>query len=108
MIYITNEKLPDEFKNDKGLNLCKMWFYALSHDIDKNSFKKFDPDCIKLEEISQYKMAANEILLINETYCVGDGFGNIRYSPCRENQDVKNYKEGKERITKKFEVKYEQ
>lgn len=107
MIYITNKDLPKEFQNDNGLNLCKMWFYALKNDIDKNSFKKFNPDCIKLKEISQYKLTENEILLINNTYCVGDGFGNIRYSPCRENEDIRNYKLGKERITKKFEVEYE-
>lgn len=107
MIYITNKNLPKEFQNDNGLNLCKMWFYSLKNDIDKNSFKKFNPDCIKLKEISQYKLTENEILLINNTYCVGDGFGNIRYSPCRENEDIRNFKLGKERITKKFEVEYE-
>lgn len=104
MIYITNEKLPEKFRNDNGLNLCKMWFYSIYRDIDKNSFKKFDENCIELKEISPYKLVENEILLINNTYAVGDGFGSIRYCPSRNNEDIKNYKEGRTRITKKFEV----
>lgn len=105
MIYITNKKLPDNFRNDNGLNLCKLWFYTfLGNDIDKNTIKKFDENCIILNEVNPYKLVENEIILIGNTYCVGDGYGNIKYCPYRKNEDTENYKKGNLRISKKYEV----
>lgn len=107
MIYITNEKLPENFRNDKGLNLCKLWFYTLiGNDIKdfKKDLKNFKDDFMKMEEVSQYRIVTYEILLLNETYCVGNGLGNIVYSPCRVNNDVQQYLDGKIGITKKYEV----
>ena len=108
MLYITNEKLPERFRNDNGLNLCKLWFYALQHDIDRKALKKFDPDLVEIEEVSAYKIIqdGNEILLIGDSYFVGDGFGNPIYLPCKYNEDYEEYLAGNLRISKKFEVKY--
>ena len=107
MIYITNDKLPENFRNDGGLNLCKLWFYTLmGHDIKdfKKDLKNFKDDFMTMEEVSQYRIVNQEILLLKNTYCVGNGLGNIVYSPCRLNEDVTRYLNGEIGITKKYEV----
>lgn len=107
MIYITNDKLPENFRNDNGLNLCKLWFYTLiGNDIKdfKRDLKNFDDSFMTMEEVSQYRIVNYEILLLNKTYCVGNGLGNIVYSPCRQNEDVSAYLNGNIGITKKYEV----
>lgn len=107
MLYITNEELPEKFRNDNGLNLCKLWFWtSQGHDIKslKEKDLKFDDNFISLREVSQYRIVDKEILLLGNSYVVGDGLGNIIYSPCRNNSDIINYLEGNIGITKKFEV----
>ena len=88
MIYIDNNFLPDNFKNDDGFNLCKLWFVTLyGTPLSKNLIKKFDDSSIKLEEIDPYKLcgdACGEIVVIDGKYYVGDGYGNITYSPFRD------------------------
>lgn len=88
MIYIDNNFLPDNFKNDNGFNLCKLWFVTLyGTPLSKSLIKKFDDSSIKLEEISPYKLCGEEcgeIIAIDGRYYVGDGYGNITYSPFRD------------------------
>ena len=103
MIYVTNKNLPKEYKNDCGLSLCKLWFATLWGE-DITNIKKLDISRIKITEIPQYKLVKNEILLIGNTYCVGDGFGNVIYCPYRENEDLIKFKEGWLQIKEKYEV----
>lgn len=104
MIYI--DDTFKELQDGNGLSLCKAWFLTKAgYSYDKKIVKSFDK--VKLNEVSQYKIINNEILLIGNTYVVGNGKGTIIYSPCRENEDVRNYLDGKSRINKKYEVTIE-
>lgn len=110
MLYINDKSLPDYLRNDDGLNLCKVWFLTLFgssiHDAIED-FQKLSEQKLDIQEISAYKIPFpnGEIIKINGKWHVGDGFGNVIYAPCRDQEGVQGYSDGHERIEKKYSVK---
>ena len=105
MLYVTNSELPERFTTDQGYNLCLLWFLtSLGYDVNKETLEDFDhlvEKNLKITKISSYKLVSKgegEILFYNNSYHVGDGFGNPIYSPCR---DYGNFK-----IERKYSVKF--
>ena len=109
MIYTCTPGLPDKFTTDKGLNLCYLWFmtkYGVPYcESTLNNFESLK-SIIKVEKVPSYKVTQDcgEILNINETYYVGDGFGRITYSPCGETEDSIKYTKGYLPIKEKYFV----
>ena len=109
MLYMNDKSLPDFLREDDGLSMCKVWFLTLYgctlHDAIEN-FQKLTEEKLKIEEISAYKIPFpnGEILKINGKWNVGDGFGNVIYSPCRSTDGMQGYSDGQERIEQKYSV----
>lgn len=105
MLYITNKELPKILREGTGESLCKLWFLCLyGGEANTETYDNFEELCegrLEIEEISPYKVPfpSGEILVIDGTYFVGDGFGNPIYSPTR-----KEYYHGKP-IERKYSVK---
>ena len=104
MLYITNHTLPDRFRNDNGYNLCLLWFLTkFGEEYNVDLLDSFDKKVCNLEikELEPYTLplGGNEIIKINGDYNIGDGYGNVIYSPCR-----KEYSNGNFRIEAKYSV----
>lgn len=105
MLYTTNKNLPEMYKDDKGYNLCRLWFQTkFGTDLTEEFLKNPDFSTLDIQEVSKYKIVHpdGELLLIDGKYHVGDGYGNIIYSPCR---DTVKYESGDFKIDGKFSVK---
>ena len=102
MIYIRKDlKLTD-------LQLCKLWFLCLykNYDIPKKltDIPEELLENVKLTKISPYKLSTKEIFKAGKSWFVGDGFGNIVYSPNRQNKDYLDYTAGDIPILEKYKV----
>lgn len=104
MIYLDDKDIFKNLKDENGLSLCKVWFLTKLGKYSYNKKIANELNKVILTEVSPYKLVENEILLIGNTYAVGNGKGTVIYSPCRENTDIEGYKNGTRRITKKYEV----
>ena len=102
MIYVRKDlKLTD-------LQLCKLWFLCLykNYDIPKklSDIPAELLESVKLIKTPPYKLSAKEIFKAGESWFVGDGFGNITYSPNRRNKDYLDYTVGNIPILEKYRV----
>ena len=97
--------------NLTDLQLCKLWFLCLyrNYDIPKKltDIPEDLLENIRLTKISPYKLSAKEIFKVGESWFVGDGFGNIIYSPNRQNRDYLDYVNGDAYISEKYRVDIE-
>lgn len=91
------------------LQLCKLWFLCFykNYDLPKN-LAEIQENLIEnhviLEKIPSYKLSEKEIIKVGDSWFVGDGFGNIKYSPNRENKDYIAYVAGNLPISEKYKV----
>ena len=90
------------------LQLCKLWFLCLygNYDLPKKltEIPKDLLETVKLNRVNTCKLVDREILKIGNSWFVGDGFGNITYSPNRQNSDYLSYVSGDLPILEKYEV----
>ena len=102
MLYVRKDiKLTD-------LQLCKLWFLCLYNNYDLPKKLTEIPEdlleTVRLSKVSTYKLVKREVLKIGDSWFVGDGFGNIIYSPNRQNSDYLSYTNGDLPISEKYEV----
>ena len=102
MLYVRKDiKLTD-------LQLCKLWFLCLYNNYDlPRKLTEIPEDLletVKLSKVNTYKLVKREVLKIGDSWFVGDGFGNIIYSPNRQNSDYLSYINGDLPISEKYEV----
>ena len=102
MLYVRKDlKLTD-------LQLCKLWFLCLykNYDIPKklSDIPAELLESVKLIKTPPYKLSAKEIFKAGESWFVGDGYGNIMYSPNRCNKDFLDYSDGVIPIAEKYKV----
>ena len=102
MLYVRKDlKLTD-------LQLCKLWFLCLynSYDLPKKLTEIPEDllETVKLSKVNTYKLVKHEVLKIGDSWFVGDGFGNIIYSPNRQNNDYLSYINGGLPISEEYEV----
>ena len=102
MLYVRKDlKLTD-------LQLCKLWFLCLykNYDIPKKLSEISEDllETVKLTKVNSYKLLKKEIFKAGSSWFVGDGYGNIVYSPNRCNKDFLDYSDGVIPIAEKYEV----
>ena len=102
MIYVRKDlKLTD-------LQLCELWFLCLykNYDIPKKLSEIPEDllETVKLTKVNSYKLLEKEVFKAGNSWFVGDGFGNITYSPNRRNKDYLDYTVGNIPILEKYRV----
>lgn len=102
MLYVRKDlKLTD-------LQLCKLWFLCLykNYDIPKKLSEISEDllETVKLTRVNSYKLLEKEVFKAGNSWFVGDGYGNIVYSPNRRNKDFFDYVNGVIPIAEKYKV----